>query len=178
MRRLIVMTACIGSLGVLFAMSAWNSWGTYLDKEHCPFCQDKVLEAQVFYEDSQALGMLTYKPITPGHLLIIPKRHVERFEELSDEEIASMGQVIKKVHQAASSVYKTGPYLLHQKNGREVGQTVSHIHIHYIPLKAESESVLTLIRRLITSYFKPSLTEQEMRPDREKLKQALDVSKI
>jgi histidine triad (HIT) family protein len=139
----------------------------------CPFCSDQVLKAQVFYEDSYTLGLLTYKPVTPGHLLIIPKRHVEHFEQLSPEEVTSMLHTIQKVHLAASKVYKTGPYLLHQKNGKEVGQSVAHLHVHYIPLKAQSESLVTLARRIILSWFKSPMSPSEMEPVCELMKEAL-----
>lgn len=86
---------------------------------------------QAFYKNDLVLALYSHKPIYPGHCLIIPKRHVERFEMLSEEEITEIGRVIKKVNQAVEKVFQTSSYLLLQKNGREVGQT-PHVHVHYI----------------------------------------------
>jgi hypothetical protein len=54
---------------------------------YCAFDDLKVLNRQKFYEDDLVLALYTHKPILPGHCLIIPKRHVERFEMLSEQEI-------------------------------------------------------------------------------------------
>ena len=68
-------------------------------------CDDpKVIEAQKFYEDDSIIALYTHKPVMPGHCLIIPKRHAERFEQLTDQEDASITHVIKKVDQAAIAV--------------------------------------------------------------------------
>lgn len=104
---------------------------------YCAFCDPKVLKAQSFYEDDLVYALYTHKPIVPGHCLIIPKRHVERFEGLTDEEACQICRVIKKVHLAAMKVFGTTAYLLAQKNGWEVGQSVPHVHFHYVPRKKD-----------------------------------------
>src|SRR4029078_13357621 len=114
-----------------FSFDSTNS----LKNDYCPFCDSKVIEYQKFYEDDLVIALYTHRPIFPGHSLIIPKRHVERFEMLNDQEITRISQVIKKVDKAAQKVFGTSAYLLLQKNGREVGQTVPHVHFHYIPRK-------------------------------------------
>lgn len=63
---------------------------------YCPFCDRAVIERQAFYEDDLVLALYDHKPIFPGHSLIIPKRHVERFEQLTEEEITQIGRAIKK----------------------------------------------------------------------------------
>ncbi len=68
---------------------------------YCAFCDSVVLEAQTFYEDDRVVALYTHKPVSPGHCLVIPKRHVERYEALSDEEILQIGRVVRKVDAAA-----------------------------------------------------------------------------
>lgn len=99
----------------------------------CAFCNPAVLAKQSFYEDDQVMALLSYKPTYPGHTLVISKRHAERFEQLTAGEIAAIMAVLKKVHVAVSKVYGTSSYELKQKNGREVLQTVPHVHFHYTP---------------------------------------------
>ena len=137
---------------------------------NCPFCQPSVLDSQTFYEEDGVMALCTYKPVVPGHCLVIPKRHVERFEQLSEEEIAKIGRVIKLVNQAAEKAYGTAAYLLLQKNGREVGQTVPHVHVHYMPRKAGDDSVIAFLwKMLIATVRKPiSLDERKRAVDRMK----------
>ena len=128
----------------------------------CPFCSDQVLRRQTFYEDDLVLALYTHKPIYPGHCLVIPKRHVERFEMLEDEEIAAIGKVIKKVNQAVERVFQTSAYLIWQKNGPEVGQSVPHVHFHYIPRKKGDDSTLAFLFNMFWANAKDPISEQEM----------------
>ncbi len=134
----------------------------YSDEVECAFCNQKVLDYQTFYEDDLVLALYTHKPILPGHCLIIPKRHVERYEELSDEEAFRIFQVIKKVDTAAKSVFDTSSYLLLQKNGREVGQTVPHVHFHYIPRQTNDSSELKFILKMYIANIKSPISAEEM----------------
>ena len=90
------------------------------EEQDCAFCNQQVVDNQKFYEESLVMALYSYKPIFPGHVLIIPKRHVERYESLTDEEILQMGQVVKKVHRAVMKVFATSAYLLLQKNGKKI----------------------------------------------------------
>jgi histidine triad (HIT) family protein len=139
----------------------------------CPFCNQEVLERQTFYEDESVLALYTHKPYYPGHCLIIPKRHVERFEGLSDIEVLQMGQVIKKVNEAVKEVYGTSAYLLLQKNGREVGQSVFHVHFHYVPKKGGEASITEFAGRMFLANASPPISREEMARNVSKLKEAM-----
>ncbi len=142
-------------------------------EEYCAFCDASILEYQSFYEDDLVFALYTHKPILPGHCLVIPKRHVERFELLTEEEITAMGKVIKKVDQAAMSIFNTASYLLLQKNGVEVGQSVPHVHFHYIPRKQGDSSTLTFLIKLYFRNIQGPISSQEMKENTEVLKQAI-----
>lgn len=138
----------------------------------CPFCTPKVLEAQSFYEDELVRALYTHEPIFPGHCLIIPKRHIERFEMLTDEESLQICRVIKKVDRAVAQVYGTCSYLLLQKNGVEVGQTVPHVHVHYIPRQKGEDSVTQFFVRMLQSKLR-TLSAEEMKENVAKLQAAM-----
>lgn len=149
---LVVVSCLIGSYYFYFSTHSIN----LLTTEHCAFCDAEILNRQKFYEDECVVALYTHKPILPGHCLIIPKRHVERFEMLSDEEMTQIGRSIKKVNRAATQLFGTSSYLLLQKNGAEVGQTVPHVHFHYIPRKPGDGSTLKfLVRMYIVNAQKP-----------------------
>lgn len=140
---------------------------------YCAFCDPAVLERQAFYEDELVLALYTHKPVLPGHCLVIPKRHVERFENLTEAEITHMGRVLKKVDLAAMKVWGTSSYLLLQKNGREVGQSVPHVHFHYIPRKAGDGSAVTFLFNMCLANLKKPLSAEEVRPIVEKMREAM-----
>jgi diadenosine tetraphosphate (Ap4A) HIT family hydrolase len=165
---LLIVSCLIGSI-YFYAIKS----PTHLYQKECAFCDTEVLESQKFYEDELVLALYTHKPIFPGHCLIIPKRHVERFEMLSNEEITQIGQVIRRVDQAAQQVFKTSSYLLLQKNGAEVGQTVPHVHFHYIPREAGDDSTLKFLMRMyVTNALRP-IPALEMQDKVEKMKEAM-----
>lgn len=130
--------------------------------DYCAFCDSAVLDNKKFYEDDLVLALYTHKPVMPGHCLIISKRHVERFEMLTDDEITQIGRVIKKINQAVEKVFGTSSYLLLQKNGLEVGQSVPHVHFHYIPRKKGDDSTLKFLAKMYITNFQKPLSAAEM----------------
>jgi diadenosine tetraphosphate (Ap4A) HIT family hydrolase len=121
----------------------------------CAFCNEELVDSQCFYRGEKALALITYKPAVPGHVLIVPERHVERFEDLTAEEIAEIGAVIKKVDQVMRSEFGHSDYFLMQKNGRGAGQTVPHVHFHYVPAAR-----FLAIKYLLSPWFKPLTAEE------------------
>lgn len=133
------------------------------NKNYCPFCDRKVIEYQKYFEDDKVIGLCTYKPVSKGHCLIIPKRHVERFENLTDDEVLSLSTLIKKTQIAAEKIINTDSYLILQKNGKSVGQSVPHLHFHYIPRNADEKFLFTFFLRLAINPFTSKLSPNEMK---------------
>ncbi len=106
-------------LGVFFCFFSGEK--DPINETYCAFCDECVITSQKFYEDSLVLALLSHKPIYPGHSLIIPKRHVERFDELTNEEVTRIGQIIQKVHQASAQILNPSSYLLVQKMAGKLG---------------------------------------------------------
>lgn len=146
----------------------------YNPNGYCAFCNQEVITRQKFYEDDLVVALYTHKPILQGHCLIIPKRHVERFEMLSDEEILQISRVIKKIDITASRVFGASSYLLLQKNGSEVGQTVPHVHFHYIPRPIGDSSTLKFLFRFYAANHESPLPPAEMQAIVEKMKAAMN----
>ena len=129
----------------------------------CPFCNTNVLRKQVFYQDDFVMGLCDYKPIYQGHCLVIPKRHVKRFEELSDDEFVAAMNLIKKINKVIQKKFGPCLYVVLQKNGKGV-QAVPHVHFHYIP-KKDSDSVFSGIGylwRFLTSWFRSPMSDREL----------------
>lgn len=160
---------------LLFSSIAYceQSPSSQMQERPCAFCDSRVLERQTFYEDDFVLALYTHKPIYPGHCLVIPKRHVERFEELSPAEITQIGATIQKVDEAVKKVFGTSAYLILQKNGEEVGQTVPHVHFHYIPREAGDDSTIMFLVRMFGINLLGPISAQEMEKNVSLLCQAM-----
>lgn len=96
---------------------------------NCVFCNyvDKVLEndlATAFYD---------LYPASPGHLLIIPKRHVSSFFETTDEEKLAIFQLIDDCRKLIQEKYNPDSYNIGVNVGIFAGQTIMHAHVHVIP---------------------------------------------
>lgn len=102
----------------------------------CIFCAIINGEAPAVkvFEDEKILVIMDRKPITIGHVLIMPKRHSEYLTEMNDETLGQMFKMAKKVGIALKSS-KLGckglNYFL--ADGAEAGQDVFHVHLHVIP---------------------------------------------
>jgi histidine triad (HIT) family protein len=142
-------------------------------KSPCVFCNPKIVDAQKFYEDDLVLGLCDYKPISQGHLILIPKRHVERLEELTDLEMASLFHLIQKTQVAVKKVFQKENYVILQKNGASAGQTVFHVHIHFIPRAKDENSLLAFLFRFCLHPFKKPLSETQMEKMRIQMSEAL-----
>jgi histidine triad (HIT) family protein len=102
----------------------------------CIFCDIIKGRAQAVkvYEDDKMLIIMDKKPITDGHLLVIPKRHSEYLTEMNDSTIEEMFKLAKKaaVSLKGSKLRCKGiNYFL--ADGAEAGQEVFHVHLHLIP---------------------------------------------
>lgn len=167
MKKIFILSVSLILLCVAFLQFDFQR---FIKRSGCAFCDEKVLQRQIFYRGDKALGILTHKPAVLGHVLIIPERHVERFEDLSPEEMAALGEAIKKVDLAVRKAFGTGDYVLIQKNGREAGQTVPHVHFHYLPA-----SNFLAAKYLLSPWLK-ALDEAELTHLRETLSEAISES--
>jgi diadenosine tetraphosphate (Ap4A) HIT family hydrolase len=133
----------------------------------------------MFYQDDVVIGLCDYKPIYPGHCLVIPKRHVRRFEELHDDEIIAAMHLIKKINMVIQKQFGPCVYIILQKNGEGV-QSVPHVHFHYIPKRDMSSTFSSIgyLWRFFISWLKSPLPDEELSSCVAMMKQGItDVAK-
>ena len=101
-----------------------------MEKETCIFCKiaNNEISCDKIYEDEKFLVFLDIKPITNGHLLVIPKKHIVWMQEADDETIAEIFKLSKKMMLAL----KKGMPCDYVQVG-VVGNEVPHFHIHLAP---------------------------------------------
>jgi len=101
----------------------------------CIFCKiiAKVIPATVVYEDEQILAFKDVHPLTPVHILIIPKKHIKSINDLeeTDEQLAGHMVVIAKKIAANLQASEKG-YKLLFRVGEWGGQEINHIHLHLL----------------------------------------------
>jgi histidine triad (HIT) family protein len=87
--------------------------------------------AHKVFEDKDTLAFLDLFPITRGHTLVIPKRHVDRLTELREEEYEDLFRTVVTVCRRIERLTKD--YNVAVNQGRLAGQIVFHLHFHIIP---------------------------------------------
>ena len=100
--------------------------------ESCPFC-DPDSSGELLLESAQAYSILDKFPVNPGHSLIIPKRHISDYFELSFKEQSSCIFMLNEVKKLIQKRFNPAGYNVGINIGKMAGQTVSHAHIHLIP---------------------------------------------
>ena len=85
------------------------------------------------YEDERVLAFLDIAPLSPGHVLVVPKEPAETLDALSDESGAAVGRVLPRIARAVMAVTGTRDYNVLQNNGVAAHQAVPHVHFHVIP---------------------------------------------
>jgi diadenosine tetraphosphate (Ap4A) HIT family hydrolase len=72
-------------------------------------------------------------PISPGHTLIIPRRHTGSFFDLSETERNSLLSLLEDAKRRLDKEFRPDGYNIGINDGSSAGQTVPHLHIHLIP---------------------------------------------
>ena len=98
----------------------------------CLFCKTK--NNDIIKENEFAYATFDSYPVSKLHCLIIPKRHVNEYFELSKEEVIGCDQLIKKIKIEVENNDKTiKGFNIGINSGKEAGQSIMHCHIHLIP---------------------------------------------
>lgn len=97
----------------------------------CPFCT--LPPERIVEENDHAVWIYDGFPVSPGHCLIIPKRHVGSFFEVSAEERIAMLALLDKAKVVIEEKYQPDAFNIGINVGAAAGQTVPHLHLHLIP---------------------------------------------
>ena len=103
--------------------------------DECIFCQiaQKKIPSNTVYEDENFIAFLDIRPANKGHVLVIPKNHIEDLLSLSEEQSKELFEVVRKVAHGIKKGMNADALNIVQNNGAAAGQVVPHIHIHVIP---------------------------------------------
>ena len=99
----------------------------------CLFCQKYIEHEEVLYENDTVFALKDAFPVSQGHTLIIPKRHIDDYFLLSEKEVLDMDQALTIMKERLDIEFKPNGYNIGVNNGETAGQTIMHTHVHLIP---------------------------------------------
>jgi len=101
----------------------------------CIFCKivNKEASADIVYEDEKIIAFKDIKPLSPVHILVIPKKHIPSVDHLELQDKELVGELFLTAQKIAreQGVSKTG-YKLIFNVGRGGGQIIDHLHLHLL----------------------------------------------
>jgi len=99
--------------------------------DDCLFCKIIAGEipSQKVYEDERAFAFDDINPVSPTHVLVIPKKHIARTSDMTDGDEADIGHLFTVANKVAAE-RGLEHYRLCINNGEGVGQSVFHVHLH------------------------------------------------
>jgi diadenosine tetraphosphate (Ap4A) HIT family hydrolase len=97
----------------------------------CPFCT--LSSDRIIHENEHAVLVLDAYPVSPGHSLIISKRHTASWFDITTDERDSMLILLDLAREKIISETSPGGFNIGINDGSVAGQTVPHLHMHLIP---------------------------------------------
>ncbi|XP_066554019.1 bis(5'-adenosyl)-triphosphatase isoform X2 [Amia ocellicauda] len=116
------------------------------------FGQHVVKASVVFLQTESSFALVNRKPVVPGHVLVCPRRSVERFRDLHPEEVADLFKATQRVANVVEQHFQGSSLTIAIQDGPEAGQTVKvffphlrlklalkesrhvhHVHVHVLP---------------------------------------------
>ena len=103
--------------------------------ENCLFCKiaNKQIKSDIVHEDNDIVAFKDINPQAPVHVIIIPRKHIERISEIEREDSTLIGDMFLAAVKIAreNDIEKTGYRLVINCN-KDAGQEVFHIHLHLL----------------------------------------------
>ncbi len=103
----------------------------YNTNMNCIFCSiaDGSIKSQLIYEDEDVVAFKDLNPQAPTHLLIIPREHIARLDEVDDKHALLLGKLLLVAKKLAKQ-FNLKDFRLVTNNGKGAGQSVDHLHFH------------------------------------------------
>ena len=125
----------------------------------CIFCKiiSGDIPAKFLSETSHSVSFLDAFPLAKGHVLVLPKKHHQKIQDISIVENSDLFGLVHKMVSKVDSL--TGSTLVAIHNGKEAGQEIPHVHVHLVPRSPDDSA------GAIHSMFKQSLELSDLEKD-------------
>lgn len=106
--------------------------------EPCPFCA--LPAGRIVMANDLAVAIRDGFPVSRGHTLILPRRHVGSFFEVTEAERSAMMALLDAAKAGLDNEFRADGYNVGINDGPAAGQTVPHLHMHLIPRYAGDQA--------------------------------------
>ncbi len=115
----------------------------------CIFCGivNRSTAASVVFEDDETLAFIDLRQANPGHVLVIPKTHINDVRGLDKETGAALMQSVARITRAVGSAFPNNGISLWHSIGEAAFQEVPHLHIHVHP-RLDNDNILRVYETL------------------------------
>ena len=99
----------------------------------CIFCKiiSGDVSAKILNETENSVSFLDAFPLAKGHVLVIPKKHHQKIQDMSEKENTDLFSLVRLMASKVDSI--SGATLIAIHNGKDAGQEVPHVHVHLVP---------------------------------------------
>ena len=103
--------------------------------DHCIFCSivNRTAPASIVFEDEKTLAFVDLRQANPGHVLVIPKIHINDVRDLDQETGSALMQSVSQVTRAVGQAFPNNGISLWHSIGEAAFQEVPHLHVHVHP---------------------------------------------
>jgi diadenosine tetraphosphate (Ap4A) HIT family hydrolase len=102
-----------------------------LKNESCPLCE--VEQERILHRSHLAIALMDAFPVSQGHCLIIPCRHVGSWFDTTQQERRDMIRLLDEARNSIKQRHDPAGFNIGINDGTAAGQTVPHLHVHLIP---------------------------------------------
>jgi diadenosine tetraphosphate (Ap4A) HIT family hydrolase len=99
--------------------------------DNCPFCDPEP--GRILASEPLAIGLRDGFPISTGHALIVPRRHIASLIDLEPDEARALWALLRDIRSLLDGEHRPDGYNVGVNDGVAAGQTVMHLHVHLIP---------------------------------------------
>ncbi|KAI8906900.1 HIT-like domain-containing protein [Gorgonomyces haynaldii] len=93
----------------------------------------KIRNSEIFYCTPLTFAFVNLKPVVPGHVLLSPHRVVQRFQDLTKEEVDDLFESVQVVGKMIEQFHNASSLTITVQDGPQAGQSVPHVHVHVMP---------------------------------------------
>ena len=134
---------------------------TIPDDIECIFCSqaegdDRITKLEIF-EDDFLMVVLNIFPYNTGHLLVVPKKHVNSLTELTDEERDRLFSMVQRVEELQREVMNPAGIDIGINLGEAAGESIEHLHVQLVPIYGHDRGFMET--SLDTKVMKKSLED-------------------
>lgn len=99
--------------------------------DKCIFCN--LRDERIIYECNHTIAFIDTYPASPGHTLVVPKRHIPTYFDATEDEILAIGKAVQICKEFLDNEFNPDAYNIGINNGEAAGQSIKHLHVHIIP---------------------------------------------